>query len=85
MEPIEHSYQQEWRIVHPMPLYGYKEKKQKIIANASPPKGWGKFMHVLTLTPSDVIGFVCPEKDKEIFQRALNHSYREKQIYTFQI
>lgn len=85
MEPIEHSYQQEWRIVHPMPLYGYKETKQEIIANVSPPKGWGKFVHVITLTPNDVVGFVCPAKDKGILQRALNHRYSEKHIYTFEV
>ena len=75
LEPIEHLYQQEWRIVHPLPLYGYKETKQEIINNASPPKGWGKFLHVITLTSDDVIGFVCPAKDKEILQIALNHRY----------
>ena len=85
MEPIEHSYQQEWRIVHPLPLYGYKETKQEIINNASPPKGWGKFVHVITLTPNDVIGFVCPAKDKEILQIALTHRYSEKHIYIFQV
>lgn len=85
VEPIEHSYQQEWRIVHPMPLYGYKETKQEIISNVSPPKGWGKFVHVLTLTPNDVVGFVCPAKERKFLQRALNHRYREKRIYTFEV
>lgn len=84
MEPIEHSYQQEWRIVHPMPLYGYGETKQEIIKNVSPPKGWGKFVHVLRITPNDVVGFVCPVRECSIFQETLDLAYQGKHIYTFE-
>lgn len=82
MEPIENSYQQEWRVVHPTPLYGYKETKQDIIKNVSPPEGWAKFIHVLGITPKDVIGFVCPVSKCDIFQETLDRRYREKDIYT---
>lgn len=84
MEPIKHSYQQEWRIVHPMPLYGYGETKQEIIKNVTPPRGWAKFVHVLTITPTDVIGFICPTTERDIFQGALDRLYKDKHIYTFE-
>jgi hypothetical protein len=83
MEPIEHSYQQEWRMVHPMPLYGYRETKEEIIKNVSPPTGWAKFVHVLTVTSNDVIGFICPITERDMFQEALDRPYKDKHIYTF--
>jgi hypothetical protein len=84
MEPIEHSYQQEWRMVHPMSLYGYGETKQEIIKNVSPPKGWAKFVHVLSITPNDVVGFVCPARERDIFQETLDRPYKGKHIYTYE-
>lgn len=82
MEPIENSYQHEWRIVHPMPLYGYKNTKQEIIENVSPPKGWAKHVHVLTLTTDDIVGFVCPLNELGAFQELLNSPFQEKPIYS---
>ncbi len=84
MEPIEHSYQQEWRITHPMPLYGYAETKQEIIKNVSPPMGWAQSTHVLTITPTDVIGFVCPTTERDMFQNVLDRPYKDKHVYTFE-
>jgi hypothetical protein len=37
LEPEEHSYQSEWRIVHPQPLYGYGSRAQTI-ERVSPPR-----------------------------------------------
>jgi hypothetical protein len=66
-----------------MPLYGYGETKQEIIKNVSPPMGWGKLVHVLKITPPDVIGFICPITERDMFQEALDHPYRDKHIFTF--
>jgi len=83
MEPINNAYQEEWRIVNPNPLYGFGKTKEDIIKNVSPPKGWAKFVHVLSIKAENVLGFVCPAKEKIVFQNELIEEYRKKEIYTF--
>jgi len=83
MEPIEHSYQQEYRMVHPHPCYGYKKTKQENIDHVSPPKGWAIYFNVIKLTPNDVVEFVCPENEIENFRKTLDQRYRTKRIDTF--
>src|SRR5260370_34562109 len=46
MEPADHAYQSEWRIVHTHPLYGYPSSKREIIQSVSPPTGWPQFFSV---------------------------------------
>jgi hypothetical protein len=83
MEPIDNSYQQEWRIVHPQPLYGYRETKEELIKNVSPPKGWAKFMNVLPLEPKDMVGFVCPVHDEVVFRQVLPEAYHNIPLYSY--
>lgn len=78
IEPIEHSYQNEWRIVHPQPYYGYGKNKEEIIKNVSPPKGWAKFLNVISLDIDDIVGFVCPANKKTIFRNELPEEYKGK-------
>jgi hypothetical protein len=82
-EPIKNAYQQEWRIVQNNPLYGYKETKQEIIGNVSPPKGWASVVNVIKIHPNDIAGFVCPKDDEAIFIKRLPPSYAAFSIDTF--
>ena len=84
MEPIEHSYQQEWRIVHPHPVYGYAKETQEVIENVSPPEGWAKFVHVIPLVYANVVGFVCPAGEEDVFRGALPAEYKAKYVATFE-
>ena len=83
MEPIRNSYQHEWRIVHQLPLYGYKDTKSEVIENISPPKNWSKFIHVLKVFPSDITGLVCPEGKESEFREYLPNEYKSHDIETY--
>ncbi|MBA4390236.1 MAG: hypothetical protein C0399_04785 [Syntrophus sp. (in: bacteria)] len=83
MEPSMHSYQQEWRITNPEPLYGFKETKEEIIENVSPPKGWAKILHLLRIESRDVTGFVCPEHEVQLLRNSLSDLYKDKTIAGF--
>jgi len=83
MEPMDNSYQQEWRIVHPKPLYGYRETKEEIIKNVSPPTGWAKIMNVLPLEPKDIAGFVCPVHDEVVLRQVQPETYHNIPLYTY--
>lgn len=80
MEPSVHSYQQEWRITNPEPLYGFKETKPEIIENVSPPKGWAKIVNLLRIESRDVTGFVCPESETQLMKNSLPDLYKDKSI-----
>jgi len=80
MEPSAHSNQQEWRITNPEPLYGFRETKQEIIENVSPPKGWAKIVNLLRIECLDVTGFVCPESETQILRNSLSDLYKDKTI-----
>ncbi|MBI5588823.1 MAG: hypothetical protein HY889_10735, partial [Deltaproteobacteria bacterium] len=85
MEPIENSYQQEWRIVHPHPYYGYEETKEKIIQAVSPPKGWAKHLNVEKIEPKDVVCFICPAGEENRVRAILPANYKGKSIKTYDI
>ncbi|MBI5049251.1 MAG: hypothetical protein HZB54_09975 [Deltaproteobacteria bacterium] len=80
MEPIKHLSHQEWRIVHPKPYYGYGETKADIISNVSPPKGWAQFLNVLPVKTDDIIGFICPENEQDIFKKTIPSEFTRKPI-----
>jgi hypothetical protein len=80
MEPSIHSYQQEWRITNPEPLYGFKETKKEIIENVSPPKGWAKIVNLVQIESRDVIGFVCPKSETQLLRNSLPDLYKDKII-----
>ena len=80
MEPLKNSYHQEWRITNPNPLYGFKENKQEIIENVSPPKGWAKIVNLLQVEPDDVMSFVCPETETHLLKNTLPDIYKDKPI-----
>lgn len=76
MEPKEHAYQREWRIVKEEPLLGYKRTTKEIINNVSPPRGWDRFLRVLPLTSADVASFVCPKSDEQRFRSSLPQGFK---------
>jgi hypothetical protein len=84
MEPADHAYQSEWRIVHSHPLYGYPSSKQEIIHRVSPPTGWAKFFSVLRAPDDAVIGFVCPRQHERSLARALPSSFSSKPIRVYE-
>lgn len=83
LEPIESSEQQEWRIVHPHPYYGYKDSKEENIKNISPPQGWAKLLNVLPIQQKEVLGFVCLESKKDFFVNALPSVFKQKIIFQY--
>jgi hypothetical protein len=83
LEPICNSYQQEWRLVQKEPLYGYKNTKEEIIKNISPPEGWANILNVLKFNPKDVKGFVCPCGEKNELFEVLPAGYKSHNIETF--
>lgn len=85
MEPIENSYQQEWRIVHPLPYYGYKKSKKEIIQDVSPPRGWGQYLNVLGVKPKDVVCLVCPAGEENRLRAILPDTYKFKAIKTYMV
>lgn len=84
MEPSVHSYQQEWRIANPEPLYGFKKTKPEIIENVSPPKGWAKIVNLLRIEANNVVGFVCPASEKQLLTNSLPNLYKDKTVTTLQ-
>jgi hypothetical protein len=83
MEPSRHSYQSEWRIAQKVPLSGYPETTAEVIANVSPPQGWAKLLNVITVRPTDVAGFVCPEPEVATLQRVLPEAFANHPINSF--
>lgn len=83
IELSENSYQSEWRVVNPSPLYGFGKTKKDIIDNVSPPLGWAQHIHVIKITPGDVAGFVCPATQKDEFASKLPEVFSSKEITTY--
>ena len=83
LEPICNSYQQEWRVVQELPLYGYKETKEEIIKNISPPVGWASVISVLKVLPENISGFICPSGEKSRLLEILPNEYKKHSIETF--
>ena len=83
IEPSENASHQEWRIVHPFPVYGYAESTQEIIRDVSPPKGWGQEISVLRIDTSQITRLICPASKLEELKSRLPAAYRGVQIYCF--
>ena len=77
LEPIENAYQQEWRIVHPYPYYGYPQSKTDIIKAVSPPKGWAQHFNVVPLECEDVVRIICPKSCCDRLRKNLPKLYRD--------
>ncbi len=82
LEPIEHAYQQEWRIIHPHPYYSYPDSKDEILKDASPPRGWPQLLAVSQIQPGDILGFVCPTDDEQHLKSLLPDKFSSKRIVT---
>jgi hypothetical protein len=80
LEPAEHAYQSEWRVVHPTGVGNLSRDTPERIKNVSPPQGWAKFLHVLPVQPEDVLGFVCPAQEREQLAKRLPEIYRGKLV-----
>jgi hypothetical protein len=78
----ENAYQSEWRIVHPLPIYGYARSTREIIAAVSPTEGWGKVTGIRTLQPPDeaITSFVCTRQDEDALQQALPSQFSARPI-----
>jgi hypothetical protein len=81
LEKGEHAFQSEWRIVHPLPFYGYPSTPE-IIATVSPAKGWAHVTGLRALQPPDeaITGFVCPRQKETALRQALPPQFSERQI-----
>ena len=80
LEPIVHSYQKEWRICHPEGVGNLASDPRQRIENVSPPQGWGKHYHVLTVPSKHVTGFVCPRLGFEKLRAELSEAFADKTI-----
>jgi hypothetical protein len=78
----ENAYQSEWRIVQPLPFFGYAQTTQEIIASVSPAEGWGKVTGIRTLRPPDdvITGFVCKRRDETALRQALPSQFSKREI-----
>jgi hypothetical protein len=78
----EDAYQSEWRIVQPLPFFGYPRSTLEIIATVSPTEGWGKVTGIRTLQPPDeaVTGFVCTRQDETALRQALPSQFSARPI-----
>lgn len=83
LEPVENSYQAEWRIAHPYPLYGYGSTRDEVIKNVSPPEGWAKHVNVISVEPQDIERFICPAGAEAELRASLPNIYRDKSISVY--
>jgi hypothetical protein len=82
LEDGEHAFQSEWRIVHPLPAFGYSQTTREVIAAVSPPQGWAKVTDFRVLTPPEeaITAFVCPRKEEPTLRRALPSQLSDRPI-----
>jgi hypothetical protein len=83
MEPLENAYQSEWRIVNPMPLYGYANTTAEIIQQVSPPQNWAQHVSVLKFSADAILGFVCPRGEETGLKRVLPSAFQSKPFRVF--
>jgi len=83
LEPAEHAHQREWRLVHPTGVGNLSRDTSQRIKNVSPPKGWGKYLHVLPVLPDDILGFVCPRPLCDRLREQLPQEFRQKKVAAY--
>jgi len=76
MESAIYSGEREWRIVHPHPYYSLAGSVDKVIQQVSPPQGWAQESNVLTVSPQDVLTFICPQSECGLLRERLPLEYR---------
>jgi hypothetical protein len=84
LEPEKNACQSEWRIVQPLPLYGYPSSTEEIIRAVSPPQNWAKFTKVLRAPDDAIIGFVCPSREEESFMKVLPAHFASRAIELYE-
>jgi hypothetical protein len=82
LEDGEHAFQSEWRIVHPLPMFGYPGTTAEIVEAVSLSQGWAEVTdsRSLTLPVEAIIGFVCPVKEEAALRRAVPPQFSERPI-----
>lgn len=80
MEPSENSFQREWRIVNPVPFYGFKGTLPKIIEDVSPPLNWANLTNVVPVSPKDIVEILCPSRVESELRSSLPDSYLKTKI-----
>jgi hypothetical protein len=83
MEPVENAYQSEWRIVNPMPLYGYAHTTAEVIQEVSPPRNWAQHVSVLKFSGDAILGFVCPRGEETALNQVLPSAFQSKPLHLF--
>jgi len=83
LEPADHDYQHEWRVVHPQGVGNLSKDPKERIRQVSPPQNWAKFLHVLRIEPGDVLGFVCPRAASEELIHRLPDAYKHKPVVSY--
>ena len=84
MEPVENAYQSEWRIVNPMPAYGFAQTTPEIIREVSPPQGWAQHVSVLSFPAEAIVEFVCPRGEEVELSQVLPSAFRFKPVRVFE-
>lgn len=80
MESADFASEREWWIVHPNPYYSLSEAKDVVIQQVSPPQRWARFLHVVRVSPQDVIALVCPRNQCGALWKALPEKYANIEI-----
>ena len=80
-EPGSHAFQREWRIVHPIPRFGYPPKAE-IIKSVTTSEGWSKVTDSSSLRPpaDAIVGFVCPSDQVQRLRSELPAHHSSKVI-----
>jgi hypothetical protein len=82
LEDGEDAYQSEWRIVHPIPAFGYPPTVPATVAAASPRKGWAEGTDLRSLKPPDeaITAFVCARREETALRRTLPPEFSSRPI-----
>ncbi|HEY6341291.1 MAG TPA: hypothetical protein VIY49_07350 [Bryobacteraceae bacterium] len=82
LEDGEHAFQSEWRIVHPLPAFGYPQTTAEMVAAVSPRQGWAKVTDSRALkAPAEaILGFVCPRQEEAAVRQAVPSQFSERPI-----
>jgi len=80
LEPKKNQEQREWRIVNPLPLYGFSDSKKDVIKNVDPPQNWATVVHVVPFKPIDTEALICPDGKQDELRLVLPTPYKDKEI-----
>lgn len=78
--PAKNAWQREWRIAKTVMEGGIPHDRAERLANISPPRGWGQFLHVQKVPAEDVLGFVAPALKAHELRASLSEEFRGRPV-----